>query len=294
MTDMPTQLSLAIDPATPCQRWRNGRERYRPAGECIDPSRYGIEVLSERVARTFVETQHYARSYPAGRLACGLMETNGHGQHRLVGVAVFSVPMSNAIIPKYTGQPASAGVEIGRLVLLDEVPGNGESHFLGLAFRLLRQELPEIHSVIAYSDPVPRILENGLVLKPGHCGMIYKAHNGVYVGRGSSRTLVLARDGRVLSARTISKLRNDERGATGAYRQMLSMGAPKRRLGEPSDVYVRRAIENGPFTCARHAGNYCYAWPIGSRMARRRIVTGFAPRRPYPVEADAPIVLRAA
>ena len=32
----------------PCQRWTERRDRYRPAGERIDPSRYAVDVLEER------------------------------------------------------------------------------------------------------------------------------------------------------------------------------------------------------------------------------------------------------
>lgn len=28
-----------------CQRWRERRDSYRPAGEPIDPTRYGVEIL---------------------------------------------------------------------------------------------------------------------------------------------------------------------------------------------------------------------------------------------------------
>lgn len=291
---MTRQLTLTLDPNTPCQRWRNGHTRFRPAGETIDRTRYGIEMVSEKVARAFIAKHHYAQTMPPARRSFGLIETNGHGRHRLVGVCVFSVPMNNSAIPKYTGQPAAAGVELGRFVLEDAVPGNGESFFLSLAFRALRLELPEVRSVISYSDPVPRILANGETQKRGHFGICYKATGGFYCGRGSRRTLIFARNGQVLSDRTLSKLRNHERGADGAYRQMLALGAPPRRLGEANDTYIRRAVSEGPFIIARHAGNHCYAWAMGTRRERKSIEAGFAPRLPYPVAADAPLHLVAA
>ena len=45
----------------------------------------------------------------------------------VVGVAVFSVPMHGGVIPKHTGVAAAEGVELGRFVLRDSVPGNGET-----------------------------------------------------------------------------------------------------------------------------------------------------------------------
>jgi hypothetical protein len=288
------RLPRGIDPATPCQRWRNGCDRYRPAGEVIDVSRYGVDVLPERVAREFVHSHHYSRSYPASRLAVGLFEAKGNGRPVLSVVAVFSVPMSNHIVPRYTGLEAARGVELGRFVLLDECPGNSETWFLGQAFRVMRSELPDVRAVLSYADPVGRVLEDGCILKPGHVGCISKSHNGIYVGRGSPKFLILSRDGRVLSARTLSKLRNGERGADGAYRQLLSMGASERRLGEDIHEYVNRAISNGPFVRARHPGNHLYLWAIGGRNERRRVEAGFMPALPYPQVADAPILLKAA
>jgi hypothetical protein len=43
--------------ATTCQRWRERRDSYRPKGEPIDPSKYGVEVLDEPTAKAFVTRQ---------------------------------------------------------------------------------------------------------------------------------------------------------------------------------------------------------------------------------------------
>jgi hypothetical protein len=50
-----------------CQRFEKKRELYRPAGEPIDTSKYGVEVISEDAARDFITAHHYAgsESYPA-------------------------------------------------------------------------------------------------------------------------------------------------------------------------------------------------------------------------------------
>ena len=50
------------------QRWKNGRDRYRPAGEVLDTSRYEIaEMVHDRQCKEFVCRNHYSRSYPAAR-----------------------------------------------------------------------------------------------------------------------------------------------------------------------------------------------------------------------------------
>lgn len=67
-----------------CQRWRDRRPVWRPAGEGFRPARYSVALVDEPAARRFVERHHYSGSYPAAVLRVGLAE----GTH-LVGVAVF-------------------------------------------------------------------------------------------------------------------------------------------------------------------------------------------------------------
>lgn len=264
------------------QRWLCRRDSYRPAGEPIDPSQYGAVVIETAQAKRFVSEHHYSGSYPAARLNVGLLHAAPWRRSRLVGVAVFSVPMQAAAIGKYTGLPAAIGVELGRFVLLDEVPGNGETWFLGQAFRLLRQEKPEVRGVIAYADPVSRMTASGRLVKPGHVGTIYQAHNGRYLSRSSSRTLWLATDGTVISGRALSKLRADDQGAAYAYKQLLEHGAPRRKPLESSRAYVVRALHEGPFRKVRHPGNHVYSWGL-DRLTKRALPAGLA----YPKQAEA-------
>lgn len=269
---METQVPL-------CLRWRAGSTSWRQSGERIDPSRHGVEVIPERVARPFVEAHHYSGSYPAGRLAVGLYRSPRRGAcpSTLAGVAVFSIPMQAAVIPARLGLPAAQGLELGRLVLLDEVEGNGETWFLSRAFAALRQALPDVRGVVSYSDPLPRRAEDGRVITPGHVGVIYRAHNGRYVGRGAPRALWLDRWGRVVSGRALSKIRSGERGAAYATRQLLEMGAPERAPGESPSDWVTRALRDGPFRRVQHPGNLCYVWPLGRSRAETRDLTALLP-----------------
>lgn len=253
--------------AAACQRWRRRRASYRPQGEPIDPSRYGVELLDEATARRFVTEHHYSASYPAARLRVGLYRSGGAPGAQLVGVAVFSVPMQSAAITRHAGVDVGAGVELGRFVLLDEEPANAETWFLRRAFRHLRAELPQTRAVIAYADPMPRHTANGEQVKPGHVGIIYRAFNGRLVGRSSPRRLLLAADGRAISGRSLTKLRKGERGQAYAERQLAEMGAPARRSGEDGGDYVRRALASGAFRAVPHPGNLVYAWPLDGEAA---------------------------
>jgi hypothetical protein len=240
----------------PCQRWRHGESRFLlPANdEVFDRERYSVDVLDEATAKKFVLTHHYSRSYPAAVFRVGLFGARG----RLEGVAVFSVPMNQRVVPAYTGLDANQGVELGRFVLVDSAPRNSESYFLSGAFNLLRRERPAIQAVVSYSDPVKRRAADGRVLTPGHVGIIYQAHNGRYVGRGSARTLHLSPDGRVLSPRTLSKIRLGETGWESAQRSLEALGAPKREFAESGTDWVTRVLASGLFKATRHPGNHCY------------------------------------
>jgi hypothetical protein len=277
--------------AIACQRWTGRRAAWRPAGELFRPDLHEVAEIDELTAKRFVLEHHYSASYPAARFRVGLFRAASSAPAQLVGVAVFSVPMTNYAIPKYTGLQAAAGVDLGRFVLLDEVEANGESYFLGRAFEILARARPELGAVISYSDPLPRVNEFGEQVMPGHVGTIYQAHNGRYCGRARGDVLTLTRSGRAVSRRSLSKIRNEERGAGAAYQALVAAGAPARRPLEDPRAYVERAIAEGPFRRVRHPGNHVYAWPLGDRRVRRQLLERFAPALPYPKRE---LVLKAA
>lgn len=265
-----------------CQRWNQRRDAWRPAGELFRPELHEVAEIDELEAKRFVVTHHYSASYPAARFRAGLFRLGSSAPRELVGVAVFSQGMNNFAVPKYTGLEAIAGVDLGRFVLLDEVEANGETWFLGRAFDLLAQKRADLRAVISYADPLPRVDELGRETTPGHVGTIYQAHNGRYLGRSKRETLTLTRCGRVLSRRSLSKIRNEERGAASAYRALVAAGAPERRPLEEPAAYVERALVEGPFRKIRHPGNHVYAWPLGDRRARHEVLKGFAGAQAYP------------
>lgn len=252
------------------QRWGRRSCSWRPGEEVFDPALYGVEVIEgDAEARAFVVEHHYSGSYPAARCRVGLYRSRGPwSAPQLVGVAVFSVPMNQRVIPARCGVPADQGVELGRLVLLDEVPAPGETWFLARAFRLLRAALPDVRAVVSYSDPMPRRDMAGELVMPGHIGVIYQGHNGIYRGRATARTLWLDGRGRVASGRTLSKIRSGERGVDYACKSLEAMGAPPRARHEDGAAYVRRALESGAFRKLRHPGNHIYVWGLDRRTRK--------------------------
>lgn len=255
------------------QRWRHHRALYRPAGEPIDPSAYEVAPLdgvgADRTAGDFVRAHHYSASYPAARERIGLyrrrsFEANVGGD--LVGVAVFSIPAQPRALDVLPCQPDEA-VELGRLVLLDSVEANGESWFIARAFELMRAR--GYAGVLSFADPVPRRTAAGEVVFPGHLGTIYQATNAIYTGRATPRTLRLLPDGRVFSARALSKVRAGERGWRYSVDLLVEAGAPP-----PLDLSVEglRAwlgqVVSAVTRPLRHGGNHRYLWGLSRSVTR--------------------------
>ncbi|MDX2011999.1 MAG: hypothetical protein SFW67_17535 [Myxococcaceae bacterium] len=236
------------------QRWRARVPRYRPAGETLRPREYGVvELPGDAEAKAFVLAHHYSATYPAARFRFGLVRDEA-----LVGVAVFSHPCNDAVLTSVFEGPALESVELGRFVLLDDVPGNGETWFLGRCFEVLRRR--QLRGVLAFSDPQPRHDLEGRVVMPGHLGVIYQAHNGRYLGRGTARRLHLLPNGAVFSARAASKVRRLDTGWQYAVQQLVDAGIPP-----PADTSDMPGWLAGALVRLRplkHPGNHRYAWPL--------------------------------
>jgi hypothetical protein len=249
------------------QRWRERRDSYRPAGEPINTLAHEVAALErDAEAKAFVVRHHYSGSYPAARRRFGL-----HRGGVLVGVAVFSQPVRDAVVACLPGAPAES-LELGRFVLLDEVPANGETWFLGRCFELLRRE--GFVGVVSFSDPFPRTSVAGAVVHPGHVGTIYQAHNAVYLGRSRADTLRFLPDGRVLTNRAVAKVRALDRGWRYVVAQLESYGATP-LTGDPRAwlaVWLPRLTRP-----VKHPGNHKYAWTL-QRRNRRHLPAS----KPYP------------
>lgn len=259
MTALPHQLSLA-------QRWRERVPRFRPLGETINPLAYEVaELPTDGPAKAFVCHHHYSGTYPAARVRIGL-----YRRGQLEGVAIFSHPCRDEVLTSVFPGVATDSVELGRFVLLDSVPSNGETWLLARAFELLRRR--GLRGVVSFADPLPRRTADGRLTTPGHIGVIYQAHNGVYLGQARPRTLHLLPDGSTFSARAAAKIRQRERGWRYAVEQLIAAGAP-----EPSSKDLSRWLRAamGALRTVRHPGNHKYAWGL------RRAVS-LAPGLPYP------------
>lgn len=253
---------------TSVQRWRDRRGSYRPASETFNPLGWEVAPIAlDTEARAFVVQHHYSASYPAARRRVGLYAPGGE----LAGVAVFSVPMHPSVLRPFAPDTA---VELGRFVLLDSVRANAETWFLARALHFLRCE--GFDGVVSHSDPMQRADASGSMVFGGHVGTIYQASNATYTGRTARATIRLLPDGRVFSARAISKVRGGERGREYAAAELVKHGARPMEDGENPRSWLREALLTTTRT-ARHPGQHRYLFAL-SRAARRLL----PPTLPYP------------
>ncbi len=255
------------------QRWLWGRDHYRPPDEPIRTADYDVEELAEAAAKAFVLEHHYSRSYPAARWRFGLFRRG-----ILEGVAVFSHPCSDRVLTRVFPGLATDSTELGRFVLLDRVPGNGETWMLGRCFARLRKQ--GVAGVLAFADPCRRVNRDGAQVFGGHIGGIYQAHNAVYLGRSTPRTLTLLQTGQVLSDRAQQKVRSADRGVRYTVGLLVACGATRPRCYDPDHLSTwLREWKERLCRVVRHRGNHRYAWALHRRV---RLPPGF----PFPKQVD--------
>lgn len=244
------------------QRWHKRIGSFRSPHEIINTTEYEIaECDSDKVTKAFIEEHHYSGSYPAARERFHLYRRGG----ALVGAAVFSHPPNEAVLRRLPCERMQ-GIELGRLVLLDNVPGNGESWFVARCFELLRAK--GIAAVVSHSDPLPRRTVEGRLVLPGHVGNVYQALNATYGGRTEARYQWLMPDGTVFSRRAANKIRKRERGYRYAIDQLVAAGAERPLdLGQNLELWLvdsLRAIGRR----VKHHGNHRYLWALDKRLRR--------------------------
>lgn len=267
-----------------CQRWLNRRSSWSEE-DSFEPRQYQVVEIPEAESRRFVVRHHYSGSMPAARFHHGLVEVVSG---RLVGVAVASVPVSVKTLTNVfpTLQPYRESVELGRFVLLDEIPANAETWMLSRVFRSLRDR--GVRGVVSFADPMPRVTSTGAVVLCGHWGTIYQAAGAGenYTGRGTARTLTLLPDGTVLSARSAQKVRAQEQGHSYVERRLVGLGAAPRQ-GEPPAQWLRDSLDRVGAQRVRHAGPHRYVFRLGaSARERNRIPLGVPHGLPYPKTLD--------
>jgi hypothetical protein len=297
-------MERAVSADAACQRWGpGGRESWRRRRDGgFNRRLYEVREIWTRQAKPFVEDTHYLGSMPSDKRNYGLFEISSG---RLVGVAVLSTPTSRYTIPRVFPEldPTTEAAELGRFVLLDEVPANAESWFLGQvreqAARPSRLDpakvKPPLHGLVMFSDPVARraaaVLDSdGTVIvparevTPGHVGTIYQASGCEYLGLSGASTEAVLPDGTVFGRRTMQKIRAQEQGHRYAEERLISWGARPMRPGEKPAAWLREALGAAGARKFRHPGKHEYGIALGINAADRAdvVIAGGRDHRSYP------------
>jgi len=280
------QPALPLDPANDWTlRWQKGMHSWRHVSEGgFNRRNYEVrEIASDTVARQFIETHHYTHAYVAAKLRYGLY--TGPGFTDLVGVAVLSNPMNNRTLTNVFPHlvPLEESTELGRLILLSEIPANAESHMMARVWELAAKV--GIRGVVSFSDPVPRMNLAGEIKFAGHVGTVYQALNAIKSGRSTPRTLTIFPDGTTFNERTRQKIRKQEDGADEAEKLLIRWGARPRRAGENSVSWLKEQMPQLHLRRLRHPGNHRYIFTIGTY---RKYIAVNAVAQPYPKAVDPP------
>jgi hypothetical protein len=280
---LPLLEAAEVHPASgACQRWSQGQHSWRRRRDGgFDKSLYAVRRIDKTLSKHFVERHHYLHTFVAERLSWGLYRGN-----HLVGVAVFGVPSNTAVLTNVFPDlvPYRRTLALSRFVLLDEVPANGETWFLGQVFAAAARE--ELRGVVSFADPVVRRAADGTIKVPGHRGTIYQAKGAVALGRSTPGIVVVLPDGTTLDRRAKSKVRRGERGHEYVERRLISFGASRRRRGESGEAFLARALVEARAVELRHGGCYRYAFQLGITKAERAAVRIALPVGPYPKAID--------
>jgi hypothetical protein len=262
-----------------CIRWKWGQQLWARR-EVLDPTQYDVTRIDVREARPFVEDHHYSGSYVADRHRFGLW----HGP-RLVGVAVLSVPAGPRVLrATFPGLvPHRESLELGRFVLLDQVPATGETWFLARVFRAAAGL--GVRGVLSFSDPVPRTAEDGRALFPGHVGCIYQASNARYTGRTEASWKLLLPDGSEYSERNLDKIRKQVQGHTYAEERLVRCGARPLVSGQDPVSWLSQALREARVRRVWHPGCHRYVFVLGKRPVRVARPTCQRPTAPDPPPA---------
>lgn len=240
---------------------------------------------SDSVAKEFIRTHHYSGTYPAALQRYGLWHRSSASGESLVGVAVLSAGAKAALPKAFPGlTPYSHSADLGRFVLLDEVPANGESWFIGQMSKLAAAT--GLRGLTSFSDPLPRHRRDGSVIFPGHVGTIYQATNAVFTGRSKKKTLYLFNDGAVLDPTATSKLfaYPPAQGRRYVQEALLARDVALPRDGEPRGEWLTRVMKDGALRRFQHPGNLRYCFRLGTPAERRLVEVGYEPQA-YPKKA---------
>jgi len=140
-----------------------------------------VKVIPSSIANPFVLKHHYSGKIVSN--AC--LHFGAFLDGRLHGVMSFGPSMDkNRIIGLVEGTEWSGFLELNRMAFDDYLPRNSESHCIGRALRLIKQNAPQVKWVISFADGCS-----------SGDGTIYRASNFILTGIKKNTDMLLLPDG---------------------------------------------------------------------------------------------------
>ncbi len=148
-----------------------------------------VHEIHASTGRRFVAAHHYATVCPPiTELCLGLFHKD-----KFVGVALwgYGVRPKHTIKKLFPSLEVKEYLELNRLRVLDEMPRNTETQFLGMMVQHIKRECPHVKVLYSWAD--------GLRGKPGY---VYQAANFLYGGSIWSQ-FYATKDGEVVHPRLL-------------------------------------------------------------------------------------------
>lgn len=266
-----------------CQRTTHRKPTWRHTSEGgFNAKRYEVRRVPWKDAVAFIQAHHYSGTRGSMKLWYGLID---RWADELVGVVVLGIPMHENVLtnPLPNLVPYYESADLNRLVLLDEVPSNGESFLVGAALRHARKN-HNIKAVVTFADPVPRP-GTGM---GGHVGDCYRAMKACYAGRAdSNEAIIVLPDNTILPDRSMSKVRKNESGAQGVIARLVGLGATPPHPKQTGAQWLKQALAELNVMRFEHPGVHRFLFLPGSERERKKIQIGVGfEHRPYPMHPD--------
>jgi hypothetical protein len=136
---------------------------------------YQVKSIDYQDCKEWFLKKHYAKRIPSVSYCFGLFQ-----EIELIGVCSIGKPASPFLCIGICGKEYSDYVyELNRLIVIDNLPKNSLSYFVGRVLRMLPNMI-----LVSYADT-----------KQNHHGYIYQATNFLYTGATKERTDIGSEDG---------------------------------------------------------------------------------------------------
>jgi hypothetical protein len=184
---------------------------------------FDVDVCPFSEVKDFIVQNHYSHSAARPGIISHCFAARIEGL--LVGAAIFGHTAGNAetgavLLPPYNGKDYNR--ELLKLVMIDVMPKNSESKFIGVCRRYLKG-YSTILGLLSYADP-----------EHGHGGTIYRGDNWFYTGTQESASRKLVINGDECHGKKAT-----EKYKTASVRKLKAMGhTVEVRKANPKHRYV--------------------------------------------------------